>query len=70
MIDRKDIDAGIQVTTPDHWHGIVATRALAAGKDLYCEKPLGRTIAESIAIRNAVVKHKRRFPDRHAAAQR
>ena len=60
LIDRKDIDA-IQVTTPDHWHGIVATRALAAGKDLYCEKPLGRTIAESIAIRDAVAKHKRVF---------
>jgi predicted dehydrogenase len=60
LIDRKDIDA-ILVCTPDHWHGIVATRALEAGKDLYCEKPLGRTIAESIAIRNAVVKHKRVF---------
>jgi Oxidoreductase family, NAD-binding Rossmann fold/Oxidoreductase family, C-terminal alpha/beta domain len=60
VIDRKDIDV-IQVTTPDHWHGIVATRALAAGKDLYCEKPLGRTIAESIAIRDAAHTHKRVF---------
>ncbi len=60
VIDRKDIDALI-ITVPDHWHGIVATRALAAGKDLYCEKPLGRTIAESVAIRDAAVKYKRVF---------
>ena len=60
VIDRKDIDALI-VTVPDHWHGIVATQALAAGKDLYCEKPLGRTIAESVAIRDAAVKHQRVF---------
>lgn len=60
LIGSKDIDA-IQVSTPDHWHGVVATRALEAGKDLYCEKPLGRTIAESIAIRDAAVKHKRIF---------
>lgn len=60
LIERKDIDA-ILVATPDHWHGIVATQALAAGKDLYCEKPLGRTIAESIAIRDAAVKGKRVF---------
>jgi predicted dehydrogenase len=60
LIDRKDIDA-ILVTVPDHWHGIVATRALRAGKDLYCEKPLGRTIAESRAIRDAAVQHHRVF---------
>jgi hypothetical protein len=60
LIDRKEIDA-IIVGVPDHWHGIVATRALEAGKDLYCEKPLGRTIAESISIRNAAVKGKRVF---------
>ena len=60
LIDRKDIDA-LLVCAPDHWHGIIATRALAAGKHLYCEKPLGRTIAESIAICDATVKHKRVF---------
>ena len=60
LIDRKDIDA-IIVGVPDHWHGVIATRALVAGKDLYCEKPLGRSVAESIAIRDAVVKHKRIF---------
>jgi predicted dehydrogenase len=60
LIGREDIDA-IIVAVPDHWHGIIATRALAAGKDLYCEKPLGRTIAESMAVRDAAVKHHRVF---------
>lgn len=60
LIDRPDIDA-ILVCVPDHWHGIVATRALQAGKDVYCEKPLGRTIAESVAIRDAARKSGRVF---------
>ena len=60
LLDRKDIDAVI-VAVPDHWHGIIASRALQAGKDIYCEKPLGRTIAESIAIRDAAVEHRRVF---------
>jgi predicted dehydrogenase len=60
LITRSDIDA-ILVCAPDHWHGIIATQALEAGKDLYCEKPLGRTIAESIAVRDAALKHKRVF---------
>jgi len=60
MLARADIDA-VLVTSPDHWHGIHATEALKSGKDLYCEKPLGRTIAESIAIRNAAVRHARVF---------
>ncbi|MFO0890050.1 MAG: Gfo/Idh/MocA family oxidoreductase [Isosphaeraceae bacterium] len=60
LLDRKDIDA-VLVTVPDHWHGIIATRALAAGKDVYCEKPLGRTIAESVAIRDAALRHRRVF---------
>lgn len=60
VIGRGDIDA-LLVCVPDHWHGVVATRALAAGKHLYCEKPLGRTIAESVAIRDAAVKHRRVF---------
>jgi myo-inositol 2-dehydrogenase/D-chiro-inositol 1-dehydrogenase len=60
LIDRKDVDA-LLVCVPDHWHGVIATRALAAGKHLYCEKPLGRTIAESVAIRDAAVKYRRVF---------
>jgi predicted dehydrogenase len=60
LLAREDIDA-VLVCPPDHWHGIVATRALAAGKDMYCEKPIGLTIAECKAIRDAVGKYGRVF---------
>lgn len=45
LLDRKDINVVI-CATPDHWHGLVGTAALQAGKDLYCEKPLTHNIRE------------------------
>lgn len=45
----------VTIGTPDHWHVPIATAALRAGCDVYCEKPLTLTIQEGIDI-NKVVK--------------
>lgn len=49
------IDA-VEVVTPDHWHAIPVLMAAAAGKDIYCQKPLALTIPEGRAMSNAVKK--------------
>src|SRR5512133_914047 len=45
MLENKDIDVVI-IGTPDHWHCLQFTDALAAGKHVYVEKPVGNSIAE------------------------
>jgi myo-inositol 2-dehydrogenase/D-chiro-inositol 1-dehydrogenase len=53
VLARPDIDAVI-VTTPDHWHALVAVQAALAGKDLHVQKPLTYDIAEAMALRTVV----------------
>lgn len=60
VIDLKDIDA-VEVVTPDHWHSIPVLMAAAAGKDIYCQKPLSLTIPEGRAMSNAAKKYKTVF---------
>jgi predicted dehydrogenase len=60
LIARKDIDT-IVIATPDHWHGIIATAAVNAGKDVYCEKPLTHNIHESLVLVDATRKNNRVF---------
>jgi predicted dehydrogenase len=58
LLDDKEIDA-VLVTVPDHWHALITIDACAAGKDVYCEKPLSLTIAEGRAMVNAARKYDR-----------
>lgn len=53
LLARKDIDA-VVISTPDHWHTIIAIHAVQAGKDVYLQKPASLTIAEGRALSNAV----------------
>ena len=56
LLDDKSIDAVI-IATPDHWHALQLTDAMSAGKDAYCEKPLGNSIAECRAMVAARQRH-------------
>jgi predicted dehydrogenase len=58
VMDNKDVDAVI-VGTPDHWHCLITVGAIEAGKDVYCEKPVGNSIAECEVMVKAARKHNR-----------
>jgi myo-inositol 2-dehydrogenase/D-chiro-inositol 1-dehydrogenase len=60
VIQRKDIDI-VHIATPPHWHALISCAAAAAGKDVWCEKPMTRTISEGEAVVAAVEKHGRIF---------
>lgn len=60
LLERQDIDA-VMIATPDHWHVTQCLHATAAGKDIYCEKPLTHTLAEGKLLIDAVAKHQRVF---------
>ena len=57
LLASKDVDA-VVISTPDHWHVPISLAAVAAGKDVQCEKPT-LTIAEGRTLVDAVAKHKR-----------
>jgi len=58
LIAREDIDA-LSLAMPDHWHSIPVVTAARAGKDMYGEKPLARTIREGRAMVDTVHRYGR-----------
>ncbi len=60
VLVRPDIDI-VHIATPPHWHALMSVAAAAAGKDIWCEKPMTRTISEGIKVIEAVRNHGRIF---------
>ncbi len=60
VIERKDIDI-VHIPTPPHWHALISIAAAKAGKDIWCEKPMSRTIGEGEAVVAAVQQYNRIF---------
>jgi len=60
LLIRPDIDI-VHIATPPHWHALMAIEAARAGKDIWCEKPMTRTIGEGMRVVEEVNKHGRMF---------
>jgi predicted dehydrogenase len=53
LLANKDVDA-VVISTPDHWHALIAMDAVRAGKDVYLQKPASLTIAEGRLLSDTV----------------
>ena len=53
LLERPDIDA-VMIGTGERWHALIAIAAANRGKHMYCEKPVGLSVAECKAVREAV----------------
>ena len=58
LLDDRDLQA-VVISTPDHWHCLMAMMACAAGKDVYVEKPLSLFVNEGRWLTTVARKHKR-----------
>ena len=53
LLEARDVDA-VLIATPDHWHARILADAVAAGKDVYVEKPLAHELEEAERMVRAV----------------
>jgi len=56
LLARPDLDA-VLIATGDRWHTPLSILAAKAGKDIYCEKPVSLTIAESRALADTMARY-------------
>jgi predicted dehydrogenase len=54
LLALKDVDA-VMISTPEHSHSPVLKMTAEAGKDGYCEKPMGNVLEEVKAARDQVL---------------
>lgn len=60
LLADKDVDIA-HICTPPHWHGCMSVMAAKAGKDIWCEKPMTRTVGEGKRVMEVVKETKRMF---------
>lgn len=53
LIQLPEVDI-VHIATPPHWHGIMSVMAAQTGKDVWCEKPMTRTIGEGKKVVEAI----------------
>lgn len=58
LLADKNVDI-VVVATPDHWHCLQLIDACAAGKDVFCEKPVANSIYEAQLMNKAVQRYSR-----------
>ena len=60
LLENPDVDL-VAIATPPHWHALISIAAAESGKDVFCEKPMTRFIAEGRAVVEAFNRYKRVF---------
>ncbi len=60
LLADKDVDI-VHICTPPHWHGVMSVMAANADKDIWCEKPMTRTVGEGKRVMEVVKARKRMF---------
>ncbi|WP_343540079.1 Gfo/Idh/MocA family oxidoreductase [Sphingobacterium thalpophilum] len=60
LIKSPEVDI-VHIATPPHWHGLMSIEAAKAGKDIWCEKPMTRTIGEGKKVKEAIAQHGNMF---------